>query len=274
MENQLNLFSKALQGFLKMLNNERGEVVVGNPEETEELNPDGSKKEAVVEEVVEEKLFAGRFKTPEELETGYKESSQEGIRLAQEVRRLSTELQQAKTPAKREEIRDKIDDLSKHFEPETAKILTNFVSGKIKEGISTALRNFQQETNSQSEFQTEVSKIWEETQKLYPEVTNQKSKLYIRANEILFERKLAESDATGKLVLLTPFAYRIAVEAASEELSRQAPEDAETQSGKRKANAVAGKGSAAMGKGKLTYEQYMKLPDEERDAYDKSHSQQ
>ena len=98
----------------------------------------------------EEKLYAGRFKTPEELEEHYKLSSQEGIRLNQENQRLNQLMQQfqrARTPAKQEAIRGKIDDvLSKHFEPDTAKVLSewgnsrnNIIKEMIREELTTMI---------------------------------------------------------------------------------------------------------------------------------------
>lgn len=214
----------------------------------------------------EEKVYAGRFKTPEELEEAYRYSSQEGIRLAQELNRLKQQLQQAQTPKQVEAIQDKIDDLTQYFDPETAKVLTGYFKGMLQK----ELQNFQQQSKSQSEFVSQVNEIWEETKKLYPEASDPKSKLYQRANEILFERNLAEMGTDGTVKLLTPFAYRIAVEAASMELSRQAPENAQLQIKKGQATAVQGKGSKATPTGKLTYEQYQALSDEQKDAYDQA----
>ena len=236
---------------------------VENPEEQQ---PTGT--ETVTPQ--EEKLYAGRFKTPEELETGYKQSSQEGVRLSQEVKRLTGLLQQAQTPKEAQVIKDKIDDLAQYFDPETAKILKTYVDGAVQRGIKDGLNSFQEQTRQQGEFQTQVSEIWEETKKLYPDVANPQSKLYLRANEILFERKLAEIGADGTVKLLTPFAYRIAVEAASEELGRQAPQTAETQERKGRATAVQGRASKTVPQGKLTYEQYQALSDEQKDVYDQA----
>ena len=136
--------------------------------------------------------------------------------------------------------------------------------------IQEALENYVQTSRSQSEFQTQVNQSWEETKKLYPDVANPQSKLYVRANEILFERGLAKvDDGSGQVQLLTPFAYRIAVEAASAELSRQAPQEAQAQTRKSQAGAVQGRASNFSPKGKLTYDQYSRLSDEEKDAYDR-----
>ena len=237
----------------------------------------------VIEEVVEhpggtpgakstveqkEKLYAGVFKTPEELETGYVNSNKEATRMAQEIKRLNTLVQQANTPKEKAVVQDKIDDLTQHFDPETARIL----SGYFKNLLKTEFEGFQNQSRVQSEFQEQVSSVWEETKKLFPDAANSESKLYTRANEILFERNLAEVDTDGNIRLLTPFAYRIAVEAASVELGRHASENAETQARKGQAGMVQGKGSKGMGAGKLTYEQYNKLSDDEKDAYDKSTS--
>lgn len=210
----------------------------------------------------EEKLYAGRFKTPEELESAYKNSSTEGQRLAQEVKRLQTELQQAKTPAKKEEIQDKIDDLAKHFDSETARILSTWTKQQIQDAIRQDRESFARD----SAFQSQVSSVWEETKKLFPDVANPESKLYQRANEILFERNLAER-VDGNLRLLTPFAYRMATEAAYSELGIKASENAPTKVKKGQAGMIQGQGSKSFGGGKLTYEQFMKLSDEEKDAY-------
>jgi len=241
----------------------------GNPVVEEEIveHPGGTPGGATHEQQ-EEKLYAGRFKTPEELEGAYKNSSTEGQRLAQEVKRLQTELQRATTPAKKEVIQDKIDDLTKHFDPETARILNGYFDNLVEKKFNSYQENFR----IQNEFQKQLSGVWEETKKLFPDVANPESKLYVRANEIMFERNLAELDANGNLRLLTPFAYRIATEAASVELGRQASENAPVQVKKGQAGMVQGKGSKSFGGGKLTFEQYQKLSDEEKDAYDRQTS--
>lgn len=271
MENQLNLFQLGLRGFLKMWKDERGETPVSTPKEPEELNPpvieqppkETEEKPPVTPPVEEEKLYAGRFKTPEELEDAYKHSSTEGQRLSGEVKRLTQMVQSALTPGEKKEAEEKVTDLTKHFDPETARVLSNYFGNLVEQRFAKS----SQETKEQGDFQTQVSTVWEETKKLFPEAANPKSKTYIRANKILFERGLATLGADGTVRLLTPFAYRIAVEAASVELSRQT-----LPSGKKgKVGAIQGPGSKPTIQGKLTYEQYMALPsDEARDAYDKS----
>ncbi len=149
---------------------------------------------------------------------------------------------------------------------ETAKILTTYTKDKIAEAIKTERQSWKGDTD----FVKQVTDVWEETKKLYPEAANPQSKLYLRANEILFERGLAEVSENGTVQLLTPFAYRIAVEAASAELGRQAPANAETKNKKGRAVQVAGKGSIIRTGGKLSYAEYMKLDDDAKDAYDKS----
>ena len=211
----------------------------------------------------EEKLYAGKYKTVEELESGYSNSNQEATRMAQEIKRLTQMVQSALTPTEKKEVEDKVTDLTKHFDPETARVLSNYFGNLVEQRFAKS----SQEAQADSDFKTQVSKVWNETTKLYPEATNPKSKLYIRANEILFERKLAQQDTDGTVRLLTPFAYRIAVEAASLELSRQTSPSAK----KGRTGAIQGKGSTPTTQGKLTYEQYMALPsDDARDAYDKS----
>ena len=219
----------------------------------------------VTPEVTEEKLYAGKYKTPEELETAYQSSNSEATRMAQEIKRLNTLIQKV-PPKQKEAIQDKIDDLSKYFDPDTAKILTNYTNDKISEAISKERESWK----SGTDFVSEVTKVWEETKKLYPEAANPQSKLYLRANEILFERGLAEMSESGQVQLLTPFAYRIAVEAADAELGRQAPANADTKDKKNRATIVAGKGSKIRTGGKLSYAEYSKLSDDDKDAYDKS----
>jgi len=238
----------------------------GNPVVEEEVEHPGGTPGA--KPVEEERLYAGRFKTPEELEVGYKNSSTEGQRLAQEVKRLQVELQQARTPEKKEVIQDKIDDLTKHFDPETARILSTWTKQQIQDAITKDRESFTRD----SAFQSQVSSVWEETKKVFPDVANPQSKLFVRANELLFERNLAEwVEVNGEktLRLLTPFAYRMATEAAYAELGMKASENAPTQVKKGQAGMVQGRGSKSFGGGKLTYEQYMALPDEQRDEYDK-----
>ncbi len=231
--------------------------VVEQPPKGTEVTPE------VTPIVEEEKLFAGKYKTVEELESGYANSNQEATRMAQEIKRLTQMVKSSLTPGEKKEVEDKVTDLTKHFDPETSRVLSNYFGNLVDKRFTKG----SEETQAQSDFQTQVSESWEETKKLYPEAANPKSKTYIRANEIMFERNLATIDEAGTVVLLTPFAYRIAVEAASLELSRQTSPSAN----KGKVGAIAGKGSTPTAQGKLTYEQYMALPsDEARDAYDKS----
>lgn len=232
-----------------------GQPIVGG-EGTENVTPEPS---------AGEKLLAGKYKSPEELEQGYISSNREATRMAQEISRLTTELQQARTPKQVAEVKEEISDITKHFEPETAKILKAWGENLV----NTAIQNYSQTSTQENEFRTQVTEIWEETKKVYPDVTKPNSELYKRADQILFERKLAFMD-NGILRLITPFAYRIAVEAAAEELSRQAPAQAATQTKKNQATFVPGRGSHGLPSGKLTYAQYSELSDEEKDAYDQS----
>ena len=213
--------------------------------------------------VEEEKLLAGKYKTVEELEAGYSSSNSEATRMAQEINRLKQMVQSSLTPGEKQEVKEKVIDLDKHFDPETSRVLNSYFSQLVDKRVTDTA----QATKEQSDFQTQVTSNWQETLKAYPEAADTKGKLYLRANEILFERGLASVDQAGKVVLVTPFAYRMAVEAASLELSKQATPSAN----KTKINAIAGKGGKSAPQGKLTYESYMALPsDEERDAYDQS----
>ena len=247
------------------LDNSTEKVDTQTQEEITE-HPGGTLEGVTHEETQEEKLYAGKYKTPEELEEAYTNSNREATRMAQELKRLNTLLQQASTPEKKEAIEEKIDDLTKHFDPETARILQGYFGNLVK----SELEKLQETTRTQGEFQKQVTDVWDETKKLFPDVANPNSKLYVRANEILFERGLAEVDATGKIRLLSPFAYRMATEAAYSELGMKASEDAGVKAKKGQAGMVQGKGSKGFGGGKLTYEQYQKLSDEEKDTYDKS----
>ncbi len=58
------------------------------------------------QEVKPSKVFAGRFKTPEELEVAYQESSNEGLRLYQESRQTAAKI--AEREAKIAELEDQI----------------------------------------------------------------------------------------------------------------------------------------------------------------------
>lgn len=212
--------------------------------------------------VVEEKLYAGKYKTVEEMESGYLNSNSEATKMAQEINRLKQMVQSSLTPGEEQEVKDKIIKLENHFDGETSKVLTQY----FNQLMQSKLAENAQTTQTETAFATQVSDSWQETLKLYPEAADPKGKLYIRANEIMFERGLAEVDPTdGKVVLLTPFAYRMAVEAASLELGKQTP----VNPNKPRVGAIAGRAGAPAAQGKLSYEQYMALPsDEDRDAYD------
>ncbi len=214
--------------------------------------------------VGEEKLYAGKYKTQEELETGYINSNAEATRMAQEIVRLKQMVQSSLTPGEALEAKDKIVKLENHFDEGTSKVLNQYFEQLMK----TKLAENTQVAQTETAFATQVSNSWQETLKLYPEAADPKGKLYVRANEIMFERELAQVDpADGKVVLSTPFAYRMAVEAASLELGKQATPSVN----KPRINAIQGPGGKPAVQGKLTYEQYMALPsDEERDAYDLS----
>lgn len=235
-----------------------GGVDVIDPQNPQNPDPNSGNQDA-------ERVYAGKYKTVEDLESGYQNANRENTRMAQELARLTQQLSTAQTPKEAQKIQDKIDDLA-YFDPETGKVLSSYVQKQI----TAALEKFQNENKSQSEFTSQVTQIWDETKKLYPEVADPNSKLYTRANEILFERGLVSKDNSGNLVLLTPFAYRIAVESAAQELSRQAPEAAATQVKKNQAGAIQGKSSKPVPQGRLTFEQYSKLSDEEKNNYDQA----
>mgnify|MGYP001576178020 FL=1 len=235
-----------------------GGTVVADPQNPQQTDPNAGNQDA-------ERVYAGKYKTVEDLESGYTNANRENTRMAQELARLNQQLQAAQTPKQAEKIQDKIDDLS-YFDPETGKAL----SGYVQKQIAAALEKSQNDSRSQSEFSSQITQIWEETKKLYPEAADPNSKLYQRANQLLFERGLAKQDNSGALTLATPFAYRIAVEAAAQELSRQAPEAAATQVKRSQAGAIQGRSSKSVPQGKLTFDQYSKLSDEEKNAYDEA----
>ncbi len=153
-----------------------------------------------------------KYKTVEDLESGYANSNQEATRMAQEIKRLTGMVQSSLTPGEAKVVEDKVTDLTKHFDAETAKVLNNYFKTLVDNRFATN----NQATKEESDFNTQVSKNWEETKKLFPEVVDPKGKLYIRANEIMFERGLAKMEGET-VVLTTPFAYRMSVEAASVE---------------------------------------------------------
>lgn len=230
-------------------------------ENPEQNPPVESSEQTSPEAQEEERLYAGRFKTDTELEEGYKQSSQEGIRLAQEVKTLREQLSQ---PKQKEVIQDKLDDLSGYFDADTAKVISGYTERKIQ----AALNQYTEKSQAEVSFTTQVTESWDETKKIYPEAADPNSKLYQLADKILFEKGLAVRE-NGTVKLMTPFAYRIAVDSAWAELGRQAPEDGKLKTKKNQATALGGRGSRSAGGGKMTYDQYRAMSDDEKDAYDR-----
>ncbi len=233
-------------------------VTQTNPEDNQEvLEPTGDGQE----QVVEEKLYAGRFKTPEELEEHYKLSSTEGQRLAAEVKRLQSLVKGAS--AQPMQPHNKQGGYDGFFDNDTDKAL--------EWKIQNLLTSYAQSQKSEESYRKQVAESWEDTKKEYPDLANQQSELFQLADKILFERGLATKDeATGVLTLATPFAYRIAVDAAYAQLSKQAPAKQALAAKKGQATAISGRSTSGyVPTGRLTDDQYGKLSEDEKDAYDK-----
>jgi hypothetical protein len=243
------------------------------PNGTTQPNPEEEVLETAGEEQVagqgapvegEPKLYAGRYRTPEELEEGYKNSSTEGKRLFAEVQRLQAIVQKAQgqgTTQPGSQPQPKGQGYENFFDKDT--------SEAIKWVIRNNLHEFAQSQKSEESYRKKVADVWEETKKEYPDLNNQSSELFQLADKILFERGLASRDAEGTLILATPYAYRIAVDAAYASLSKQAPTRAAQAVKKGQATAVSGRATGGYTPtGRLTEEQYNKLSDEQKDAYD------
>src|SRR3990167_7993194 len=88
------------------MDNPSAQSAVVNPEEVVELNPEAGSSTGTESpggsvadpNAGQEKLYAGRFKTPEELEEHYKLSSQEGVRLSGELKRVMAVIQGLQNP--------------------------------------------------------------------------------------------------------------------------------------------------------------------------------
>jgi len=212
---------------------------------------------------VEPYLYAGRTSDPKELERLYGESSNEGKRLAAEVKRLqeivqSIQGQNRATPVQPSPNKGGYEDF---FDKET--------DAAIKWYIRNHLNEFAQSQKSESAYQKQVADCWAETLKEYPDLNNQQSELFQLADKILFERGLATRDDSGVLILATPYAYRIAVDAAYAQLSKQAPNKQAIVAKKGQATSVSGRATGGYTPtGVLTEETYNKLSDEQKDAYD------
>lgn len=241
-----------------------------NPQETEEVQalpgqeiPQQEGDFQAVEET-QPKLFAGKYKTPEELEEAYTNSNREATRMAQELKRLNAVVQQIQSkPVNQQKPTTGFESF---FDDDTREA--------IKWYIQNALAEFAQSQKSQTAFERQVTEVWENTKRDYPEVADPQSELYQLADKLLMENGLATYDQNGQLVLMTPHAYRIAVEAAYAQLAKKAPETQEAGMKKNRAVAVQGKTTRTIPTGKLTLEQYNKLPDEEKDRYDAQQAQQ
>ena len=236
-----------------------------NPQETEGQEPIGGQAEPVggTQGVEEPRLFAGRYKTPEELEEGYKQSSNEGKRLFQEVQRLNAIVQsfQKQGTPQQGQPQGKQGGYDGFFDVDTLAALKWLINGHLTE--------YSQARESESEFQRQVSAVWEETKKEYPDLNDQNSELFQLADKILFERGLASRNDKGQLILITPYAYRIAVDTAYAQLSKQTPTRTAQAVKKGQATAVSGRATSGyVPTGRLTDEQYNKLTDEQKDAYD------
>jgi hypothetical protein len=209
-----------------------------------------------------EKLYAGRFKTPEELEEHYKLSSTEGQRLAQEVKRLQALVRTADvTKTDTSQPQSKQGGYDSFFDKDTSEAIKWYIRNHITE--------FAQSQKSEESYRKQVADSWEDTKKEYPELSNPQSELFQLADKILFERSLATRSEDGTLTLATPYAYRIAVDAAYAQLQKQGPARQAAAAKKNQAVSVSGRATGGyVPTGRLTEEQYNKLSDEQKDAYD------
>jgi len=232
-----------------------------NPEEEDVLEPAAGQEAPVGEVSVEgePKLYAGRYKTPEELEEGYKNSSTEGKRLFAEVQRLT---QLVKGTGAQPASQPKGKGYEDFFDKDTAEAIKWYIQNHITQ--------FAQSQSSEVEYQRQVDGIWKDTVKECPDLNNQESELFQLADKILFERGLGAWNAKGKMELATPWAYKIAVDAAYAQLSKQAPAKLAAATRKGQATAISGRSTSGyVPTGRLTDDQYSKLSEDEKDAYDK-----
>ncbi len=234
-------------------------VTQPNPDVQEGLEPlgEGEGQGEGQPAVEEPRLLAGKYKTPEELEEAYANSNREATRMAQVLKQLTAQLTGKPTvqpdgPAKT--------GFEGFFDKETGDALKWLIQNHLAE--------FATSQKSHESYTRQVSEIWAQTQKDFPDVTDSESELFKLADKILFERGLAERNDKGELVLATPYAYRIAVEAASTILAQQAPQKLAVGLKKTQATAVSGRATGFTPQGKLTPEQYDKLSDEDKDKYD------
>lgn len=75
-------------------------MAIASPEakpSTAEIKTDSGKTAEIAKPAETSKIYAGRFKSPEELEIGYRESSSEGLRLYQENRLANQQVQELKS---------------------------------------------------------------------------------------------------------------------------------------------------------------------------------
>ncbi len=226
-----------------------------NPQEEGGLDP-------IMEGQGEEpKLYAGKYKTPEELEEAYSNSNKEATRMAQEIKRLSGIAQTAGRPSVKPEVSN----------PEKSGF-AGFFDKDTEAAINWLFQNhitdFATSQKSQSAYVNQVSEIWDQTKKEYPDLNNPESELFRLADRLLFERGLAERKENGDIALVTPYAYRIAVEAASTILSKELPAKQAMNVKKNQATAVSGRATGFTPQGKLSLEAYNKLSEEDKDKYD------
>lgn len=205
----------------------------------------------------EPRLFAGKYKTQEELEEAYINSNREATRMAQVLKQLTAQL--TGKPAVKTDGSVKVG-YEEFFDKETGDALKWLIQNHLAE--------FATSQKSHDSYVRQVGEIWAQTQKDFPDVANSESELFKLADRILFERGLAERNEKGELILATPYAYRIAVEAASTILAQQAPQKQAVGLRKTQATAISGRATGFTPQGKLTPEAYGKLSDEDKDKYD------
>lgn len=164
----------------------------------------------------------------------------------------------------------KIDELLNGYDPEFVKAL----DGYTQKQIQRAIKEFREESISTQKYNSAmldgrnraITEFGSEFDFAKDGKMNQESPLYKLADEILTS-KYVELNGDGTFHKYTnPDAEYLATAEAYALLSKRAKQQ---QPDKGKLNAIQGKGTKASGvKKNLSFEEYRKLPDAEKDAYD------
>jgi len=246
-----------------------GSVTPGSEEEVSQYPGSVSDGSEEGQQQATERLYAGRYKTPDELEAGYKESQREATRMAQELKRMQQVLQSVQSKPGTSPKTEDIPDFVKAFEPETAKNLQAMIRYEAKKLVEDSLSRYSSAQTQAQQVSKLIESDWSKLCTEHPDLKNTSSKLYQTADRLLFALGLAQRDANGELSLAHPFAYRLAVNAALTELNQTSASAAGVNQPKKNlAGKVAGTGSPRTTGKKLTKEEYLRLSDEDKDAYD------